>query len=263
MDININRQYIATRTLNLVPRRILLAESNPATVDGLISHAIDSPSILMAVCDNGNALKTRIAQDPPDLLLLGTMEKFYWFDLCYSCREIDENLPILLIVDEKAHDEYFRRWANVRGATDIVRNSSEELTQLFAQWTPSSIESDSVEPTPKDRVITMETIMNAIAEINQFSQSYFGSLAQGNYWRKTYDRLISEHPALKYWSADIYGKISCHSAALDAEVTDEDLHSLRLWISLFVAECERSLFDFGQLLTQSYFSPQVRKLIIS
>jgi hypothetical protein len=249
--------------------RILLAESNLVTVDLLISqvvnyslqypsHSDDLPICSIAICNNAEDLANKLMQDPPDLLLLGKIEKAYWFDLCYACRQIDPNLPIVLLVEHQVIDDYFCRWAEVRGANAVVSNEPIELHRFFKIWYPLPSENEV-----QSNILNIRMMMLAIAEITKLSKSYVGTLAQGNYWRKTYDRLLNSFQHLKYWSADHFGNINCHEAALDCEVTAEDLYCLRFWIRLFIAECERAVPTFGKILTTSYLSPVARQLLLT
>jgi hypothetical protein len=255
-DDNVDFSYISSEIFSnsvVLPERILLAESNLARVELFISQAASYRWKPISVGRTAEDIDERMVFDTPDLLLLGSIDNHYWFDLCDTYRQSHPRLPIVVMAELQHVDEYFRRWVKVRGGTEVIPNHPEALNKLF-----EGLESSFIQTTAS---ITMGAMMTAISEITIFSKAYFGSLVLGNYWRKTYDLLISDLPALKYWSADSFGNISCHSAALDAEFTPEDLHCLRLWVGQFIKECQRSIVNFDALLQKPYLSPQVRQLL--
>jgi hypothetical protein len=91
-------------------------------------------------------------------------------------------------------------------------------------------------------------------EIISVSGKHFGSLALGNYWRKAHMQILDEAPFIKNWSADHFGKISCHESILEQELTDEDIQVIRLWVQKFIEECERAKVNFREILDESNIS---------
>jgi hypothetical protein len=241
------------------PSRILLATSNLETVELFGSQAVNYRSISMAGVSTAEDLQDLLRQDPPDLLLLGTIENCYWFDLCYATRQTHENLPIVVIANHHPIEESFRRWAEVRGATDVVKSTPGELNRLFERWPQLKTDRED----HRDLHLTRRVVRQAVNAIAEFSQFYFGPLAQGHYWRKTHARLQGEYPDLKYWSADHFGKIECHEVVLDYALTQTEILGLRLWVNLFIQECERVVVDFGKILAQSYLFPLTPMLLFT
>jgi hypothetical protein len=109
--------------------------------------------------------------------------------------------------------------------------------------------------------VTVQTMLTAMKEITQIGNNYFGPLAQGNYWRKAHARIVDRFPALKHWSADHFGIISCNETILESPCTEKDLQSLRSWVGVYLSECERIIVDFGDILKQSNLSPAALQLL--
>jgi hypothetical protein len=124
------------------------------------------------------------------------------------------------------------------------------------------------EPLPsasKDREtrISCRIMLAAIEEIISVSNNYFGPLAQGNYWRKAHAQIIDEFPFITNWSADHFSKITCQEHILERELTAENIDNLRVWVNLFIKECERIIIDFRAILTNSDLSPLAKDLLIT
>jgi CheY-like chemotaxis protein len=109
--------------------------------------------------------------------------------------------------------------------------------------------------------VTVQTMLTAMKEITEIGNNYFGPLAQGNYWRKAHARIIDRFPALKHWSADHFGIISCNETILQSPCTEKDLQSLRSWVGVYLSECERIIVDFGDILKKSNLSPAALQLL--
>ena len=104
-------------------------------------------------------------------------------------------------------------------------------------------------------------MLAGLEEIVTISNNYFGPLAQGNYWRKTHARLVDEFPLIANWSADHFSKIDCQANILERELTDEDIQSLRVWVVMFIEECERIIVDYRTILDNSDLSPLAKNLL--
>jgi hypothetical protein len=110
--------------------------------------------------------------------------------------------------------------------------------------------------------ISGRAMLVALEEIVETSNNYFGPLAQGNYWRKAHAQIVDEFPFITEWSADHFSKITCQDYILERGLTAENIHSLRVWVSLFIKECERIIIDFRAILTNSDLSPLAKDLLI-
>jgi hypothetical protein len=104
-------------------------------------------------------------------------------------------------------------------------------------------------------------MLAALGEIVTITNNYFGPLAQGNYWRKSHTSIANDLPSLQNWSADHFSKISCNDIILEQELTNEDIQSLRIWVRIFIGECERIIVDFRVILNNSDLSSAAKDLL--
>jgi hypothetical protein len=104
-------------------------------------------------------------------------------------------------------------------------------------------------------------LLEAMDEIVDISNNFFGPLAQGNYWRKARDRAIDQNLFLESWSADHFGKLHCDEHILTHELTEIHLNSLRTWVRLFIEECERIIVDYQTILRSSDLSQLAKDLL--
>jgi CheY-like chemotaxis protein len=109
--------------------------------------------------------------------------------------------------------------------------------------------------------MTGQMMLTGLQEIVAISSNYFGTLAQGNYWRKAHGRIAAEFPLILNWSADHFGNISCDESSLERQLTAEDLQALRIWVKNFIGECERIIIDFGIILNNADLSASAKDLL--
>jgi hypothetical protein len=265
-------------TADLTSIKILLAESNPVEFDRIRSTVDREFRDLIQVVQNYEDLLTRLTLEIPHLLLIGRIDKFNYFDICKECHKLRQNLPIVLISREEKISDSFRSLAITRGLTDVVDADPVQLTKLFRTIRPPSeihqirnqplqpiTQSMQVQPArdwSSDLPIIGKTMLAWLETIVAISNNYFGPLAQGNYWRKTHTQIIEEFPLIANWSVDHFGKISCHESILARELTDEDIKCLRIWVQMFVEECERIIIDFESILNNSDLSLLAKTLLI-
>jgi hypothetical protein len=263
---------------DLPPIKILLAESNPVEFDRIRSHMDQEFSDRLQVVQSYEDLLASLTQELPQLLLLGKIDKFNYFDICKECHQIRQNLPIFLISREAKINNSFRYLAVTRGLTDIVESDPVKINQLLQKFKQSiqtqPVVDQSFQPNKNptqiqqasnqlsDLPIIGRTMLKWLEKIVAISNNYFGPLAQGNYWRKTHTQLIGQFPLITDWSVDHFGKISCHESILGRELTDEDIQCLRTWVQMFVEECERSIIDFESILNNSDLSLLAKTLLI-
>jgi hypothetical protein len=119
-----------------------------------------------------------------------------------------------------------------------------------------------VEDRASELEITGQVMLAGLQEIVAISSNYFGTLAQGNYWRKAHGRIVTEFPSLLNWSADHFGKISCDESSLERQLTAADLQALRSWVQNFINECERIIVDFSVILNNANLSASAKDLLI-
>lgn len=241
------------------PIRILLADSDIDKIAKVITIAEANCQSLISVCNNYAGLKSILAAELPDLLLLGTFGMLNYFDVCYECRQIVKDIPIVVLSRHNTIDDYFhyfRQFVITKGATDVLTHDLLQLEQVFQQLPQPVILTETEIAT-----VVMQTMLMAIREITEVGNNYFGPLAQGNYWRKSHARIIDDFPNLQNWSADHFGIISCNETILQAQFTDKDLFSLRQWVSAYITECERIILDFRGILRNSNLSQIALQLI--
>jgi hypothetical protein len=269
-------KYMTTAALPSI--KILLAEANPVEFDRIRSTVDQEFRDLIQVVQNYEDLLTRLTLDIPQLLLIGRIDKFNYFDICKECHNLRQNLPIVLISREEKISESFRSLAITRGLTDVVDADPVQINKLFLTLKPTSqiqqIRSQSLQPIAQsvqvqpasdwssDLPIIGKTMLAWLEAIVAISNNYFGPLAQGNYWRKTHTQIIDKFPLIANWSVDHFGKISCHESILARELTDEDIQCLRVWVQMFVEECERIIVDFTSILDNSDLSLLAKTLLI-
>lgn len=258
------------------PIEILLAESDSAEIDRLkLSIDREFQSGIKIVKSYDNLLK-QIALEQPQVVILGKIDKSNYLDICKECYEILPNLPIVLLSTQVTISDSFRKLVKTCGLTDVISKDSQELNVLLHKLaidirkqasTPRSVTATARFPqqqigvTTPDSAIAGEIVLNALIEIVTISNNYFGPLAQGNYWRKAHARIVAEFPFMQYWSADHFSKLDCDESIRQQTLTDKDLQSLRVWVQLFVEECERIIVDFRFILNDAKLSPLAKDLL--
>ncbi len=277
--------------INLLPTKILLVESDVSEIARIKLNVDREFQVIIEIATNYDELMGQIAQERPQLVILGKIDKNY-FDICQKCHEIWEHLPIILLSKQKVISDSFRRLVKTCGMTDIIAQDPIKLNQLFqalAQYANQPISTEvmnliltklseipvsqleQTEPLPEliaviplilpQPIITGAMILAGLREIVAISNNYFGTLAQGNYWRKAHARIIGEFPFVSDWSADHFGKLGCDESILNRELTAEEIHSLGCWVQFFIEECERIIIDFRIILDKSDISPLAKDLL--
>jgi CheY-like chemotaxis protein len=141
-----------------------------------------------------------------------------------------------------------------RSAIASTADNSSDVTLIFHGASP--VENRSSEPE-----IMGQVMLSSLQEIVAISSNYFGTLAQGNYWRKAHAKIGDEFPLIANWSADHFGKISCDQKILTQQLTAADIQTLRVWVQNFINECERIIVDFGVILDNADLSASAKDLL--
>jgi hypothetical protein len=241
--------------------QVVLAESNPFEIDRIRLNVDREFQAGIRVARSYDDLITKITEELPQLVLLGRIDRFNYFDICKDCHKIREELPIFLISREEAISDSFVKLAKTRGITDIIEPDPVKLNLLFQTIGKPFYLPQIGEPSFGLPIIG-QTMLNWLEEIIAISNNYFGPLAQGNYWRKSQTQIIDKFPLLSNWSVDHFGKISCSASILDRDLTDEDIQSLQVWIGMFIEECERIITDYRSILNNSNLSLLAKDLLI-
>jgi hypothetical protein len=241
--------------------QVVLAESNPFEVDRIRLSVGREFQAGIRVASSYDDLIAKITAELPQLVLLGRIDRFNYFDICKDCHEIREKLPIFLISREETISESFLKLAKTRGLTDIIEPDPVKLNLLF-QEIGKPVYLPQISKPSFELPIVGKTMLAWLEEIIIISNNYFGPLAQGNYWRKSRAQIIDEFPFLSNWSVDHFSKISCDENVLDRELTDEDIQSLQVWTRIFIEECERIITDYRSVLNNSNLSLLAKDLLI-
>lgn len=238
--------------------RILLADADSTKVSQVIAFTEPHFQFSARLCKSYFDLMPMLNQELPDLLLLGVLDRFNSLDTCLECHQRWADLPIILLSRQNSIDNYFRKLAISKGATDIVANDLLQLDRLLLELPRSSLPvATNNSPTHS----SAPEMLAALKEIAEIGNNYFGPLAQGNYWRKSHARTIGEYPSLQNWSVDHFGIINCEESLLTAPITADDLSSLQKWVGDYIRECERIILDFGDILGKSNLSSAARHLL--
>jgi hypothetical protein len=292
MPIDIKSQH--TIGIDQLPTRVLLAESDPVEVDRIRSN-IDRKFLAgISTAKNYDDLLNNITKET-QLVILGRIDVFNYLEISQGCRKIKVNLPIVLLSKQETIGDSYRQLVKTCGLTDAIPFDAVKLNQLLQQLTIDNIVAQEsldrasklttiatrIEPSierPLEIVATPiiqqqyqipltapplsgRIMLAALEEIVAVSNNYFGSLAQGNYWRKAHARIVDKFPAIQNWSADHFSKLNCHENILERELTAEDMQSLRAWVQFFIEECERIIVDFRVVLNNSDLSLSAQNLL--
>ncbi len=241
--------------------QVILAESNPFEVDRIRLNVDREFQAGIGVARNYDELIAKITEESPQLILLGRIDRFNYFDICKDCHKVREELPIFLISREETISGSFLKLAKTRGLTDIIEPDPVKLNLLF-QTIGRPLYLPQISEPSSDLPIAGQTVLNWLEEIITISNDYFGPLAQGNYWRKSRARIIDEFPFVSNWSVDHFSKISCDESMLDRDLTDEDIHSLQVWVRMFIEECERIITDYRSILNNSNLPVLAKDILI-
>ena len=282
--------------IDLQPLQILVAESDPVEIDRIMATVDREFHAGIKIAKNYQQLLERTNLERPQLVVLGKIDNANYSDIAQSCHKILPKLPIYLLSSQGIIIDSFRQLVKTCGLTDVISRDANSLNQLFSkiatserarqanlplkkaisqsnrqQLTSEPLGSPTAHniperPTDKPSIqpkILGRDMLAALEEIVTVSNNYFGPLAQGNYWRKAHDRIRDEFPAIQNWSADHFSKLSCNESMLVRELTAEDLQSLRVWVRLFIAECERIIIDYRSILKQANLSPLATDLLVN
>jgi hypothetical protein len=239
--------------------KFLIAESDLFEIDRIKANINREFQTKVKFVKTYLELLTSVTEENPQLLILGKIDKFNYFETCKECHKINESLPIFLLSRQQIINDSFLSLAKTRGLTDIINLDCVKLNQLFETISKLSTQQSI------DRTLGSATngrmMLTILAEIIMIANNYFGPLAQGNYWRKAHNSIVNEFPSLLNWSADHFSKISCEDRILDQELTAEDIHSIRIWVEIFIGECERIIVGFGAILNNSNLSPLTKEFL--
>ncbi len=280
---------------DLQPLQILVAESDPVEIDRIMATIDREFHTGIKIAKNYRQLLERTNLERPQLVVLGKIDNANYSEIAQACHKIQPKLPIYLLSSQGIIIDSFRQLVKTCGLTDVITRDTNGLNQLLVKIAMSERDRQAnlplgkPTPQPNRQHLTREPLgmptaqhpperltnkpliqskifgrdlLAALAEIVTVSNNYFGPLAQGNYWRKSHDRLIDEFPALQNWSADHFSKLSCNERMLGQELTAEDLQSLRVWVRLFIEECERIIIDYRSILNNANLSPLATDLLV-
>jgi hypothetical protein len=271
--MSINIEIKNTTVLKVPPIQILLAESDQLEIARIrlrMSLEIaqiklsmnDKIQVSMKIVTNYADLLNSIIKERPQLVFLGKIDPANYFVICRECHKIQEELPIVLLSHQEITNDSFREVVKSYGVTDIISsNDFAKLNQLFESLNLYHKSSNQSCLKTSSTGITGQLMLAAMEEIVVISNNYFGTLAQGNYWRKAHAHIADQFPFIHNWSSDHFSKISCNDNTLKQELTEADIQSMRIWVKAFIEECERIIIDFRVILNNSVLSPLAKDLL--
>ena len=281
---------------DLQPIRILVAESDLIESGRIVANIDLEFQTGTRIVKTYHQLVESVAIERPHLVILGKIDRSSYSEIAQACHKIQPNLPIVLLSSQGIIIDSFRQLVKTCGLTDVITRNSHDLNQLLQtvaktvslQPAAKSLGKPTAQPnrqhlaseplgtpptTPTlpppppsgagQRAISGGVMLAALAEIVKVSNNYFGPLAQGNYWRKAHARIVDEFPFVADWSADHFSNIDCTQSMLEQELTAADIHSLQIWVGLFIEECERIIIDYRSILKNSDLSPPAQDLLNS
>jgi hypothetical protein len=223
---------------------VLLVEADPAEIAKIRSNIENEFQSLIKTIENYRKLLESVTQEQPQLIILGRFDKFNYFEIGEELHKIQANLQIVMLCKQELVTDSFRQALKNNGITVISAKDDRRLNQMLK----------AVERPMDAPIFTGAMMLATLQEIVAISNNHFGTLAQGNYWRKAQALVIDKYPTIQCFSADHFGKISCDRDLLNRELTDVDIQGLRLWVQKFIEECERSKSNFGEILHNSNIS---------
>jgi hypothetical protein len=238
--------------------RIVLAESDPLEIARIQLNIDQDFQSCIKIVKNYDELLATVAKNPPQLVILGRIDKLNYFDICQNCLKLRKELLIVLISRQEVVNYSFHQVIKSYGVSEIISSDFTKLNQLL-QTLDVLKETDNALPSAP--IITSKMLLSGLEEIASISGNYFGTLAQGNYWRKAHARSIDEFSFLLNWSADHFGKLTCEAKILEQPLTDANIQALQTWVQLFLGECERVIVDYGEILGKADLSPAAKSLL--
>jgi|GEM_PF-1549871 len=270
---------------DLHPIQILLVESDPVEIDRIVANIDREFQAGITIAKDYGEMLASITRSRPQLVLFGKIDKTSYSEIAQDCHAIRRNLAIVLLSSQGVIIDSFRQLVRTCGLADVITKDANSLNHLLQSVTKSYRQQLANQPlvkptaqptrqhltteprrplasthTPAQPTISGQNILTALDEIVAVSNNYFGPLAQGNYWRKAHAHIIDEFPTIENWSADHFSKLSCHESTLAKALTPEDLQSLRLWVRLFIQECERIIIHYRSILNTADLSPLAKDL---
>lgn len=249
-----------------IPVCIVLAEADFAETAKIRSHIAAEFQAGIAIASNYQQLLATVERESPQLVILGRIDNFNYFEICEECHSRQADLPIVMLSKQKAIGSSFIDLLQSYGLTDIITEDYSKLNKLLRQIAPKPVAQKPPQPPQpvaeaKAPIPTGEILLAALIEIVAASNNYFGALAQGNYWRKAHERVVRPLPLLQHWSADHFGKIHCDEQTRTRSLDREDLEALRMWVQNYIEECERTIVDFRSILKSAELSPLAQSLL--
>ncbi len=269
----------------LSPIQIVLAASDPVEIDRIRSMIGQEFPCEIKIVENYHDLLVGVTNSKPKLVVLGKIDNSNYRDICHNCHQVQEDLLIVLLSSQETISDSFRQLVKNCGLTDVIAKDLMELNQLLQKlvniYQPPTntsfelmIDRLTLQPFPEtdnstdviinkasEPEITGQIMLEGLQEIVAISSNYFGTLAQGNYWRKAHGRIVDKFPLISNWSADHFGKISCDEKVLTQQLTAADIQALRAWSQSFIKECERIIVDFGVVLNNAALSASAKDLL--
>ncbi len=239
--------------------RILLAEKSPLEIVKVRISMVDNTQVILGIVRNYDQLLKSLEKEQPHLVILGNIDVANYFTICQGCHAIYDKLSIVLLSNQEIVNDSFRELKNYGVIDTVSSNDLTKLNGIFDQLLLTSHQQAGKKQLPS--IATGQMMLIGLNEIITISNNYFGSLAQGNYWRKAHALIIDQFPFIQNWAVDHFSKVTCLESILELELTDQDMQCLRIWVQFFIEECERIIVDYGKILKSSDLSPPAQDLL--
>ncbi len=248
---------------------IILAEANDATI-GRLQEALLFYEYEVKVCRT--LLEFReYTNRSPDLLLVGTLADTTCLEALRSLDGLNQDLPIIVLVEEAKVNPFFRDWVVQKGAYDVLSSHDQALFRLLETIDlilskkegidlDKKVTEEPIYPTTKSD-ITYAYALNILNQINRCSLKYFGKMAVGNYWRKS-QKILAKYTWISVWEVDHKGEITYPDTQKASEIlTNQEVEILQAWLGYFILECDRIINNYHELLIREIASSNTKDFI--
>ena len=250
------------------------------TVINLLKVALKREGYHIAgFASTAQSLERLLLETIPDVVLLGELQGANCFAVFRELRQAWPQLPVILISHQPVSD-VFRNWVIQRGINDVIYSHPHDLDRLskailkgfidgpLQATLAASTSNATLDADYNHDPLNYESVKIALEELSQISTEYFGPLAIGNYWRKTYKKALEKHPDLTVWDVDHQGHFSLNLEdnspnfpPENQQLAVEQVEAIQAWINLFLDECGRILVNFPALIERANPSPLLVQLL--
>ncbi|MFN3359921.1 MAG: hypothetical protein ACK421_00580 [Pseudanabaenaceae cyanobacterium] len=239
---------------------ILLADYRDSLAHSLRQNLLDDRYNLY-FCPTLEAIDRLLARTTPHLLLVGSL-------VDASCLEVQrlygsKSNNVIILVDDVEVNPFFREWVKKKGVYEVISIVPGKIRLLLDAIEKAVFGDQEVgEEQESNWQFSYEDALRSLQEITQVSLQYFGELAIGNYWKKA-KATLADRNWQNLWSIAHNGRISLVGGkkSLPTKLTDREFLLLQMFIRGFVAECERIIKDYMEIIASQKLSPKTAALL--